>query len=382
MDAFYASVEQRDDPSLKDVPLVVGGAGARGVVAAASYNARQFGVRSAMPMREAHARCADLVVRAPRMAVYKEESRRVFEIFRRYTPLVEGLSLDEAFLDVSQSLALFGSAESIAKDLKHEVLAATDLTISVGVAPNKLVAKIASDLDKPDGLVVVTPDTVIPTLDPLPARVLPGIGPRAGEKLTAARIATLRDLRLASATTLTRLFGKNAESMRRRAAGIDDREVATARREKSISAERTFDKDLTTRAAMESELVRLTEKVAARLRASQKLAGVVTVKLREPDFTTATRQSRLAPATDVTDDILAAARRLLNGWLREHPGAALRLIGVGVSALAAMRQNDLFAAPATATPTRLDATVDEVTARFGAGSLTRASTIERSDKKR
>ncbi|MGB5579674.1 MAG: DNA polymerase IV, partial [Woeseia sp.] len=174
MDAFYASVEQRDDPNLRGKPLVVGGGGNRGVVAAASYEARRFGVRSAMPMREARRRCPDLLQVPVRMAHYKAVSDEVFAVFREFTPLVEGLSLDEAFLDATGSIALFGSAVDIAAAIKQEILARTGLTASVGVAPNKLVAKIASDLDKPNGLVVVTAENMRVTLDPLPVQVIPG----------------------------------------------------------------------------------------------------------------------------------------------------------------------------------------------------------------
>ncbi|MEO1037231.1 MAG: DNA polymerase IV [Pseudomonadota bacterium] len=378
MDAFYASVEQRDFPELKDVALVVGGDGGRGVVAAASYNARRFGIRSAMPMREAHARCADLVVRRPRMAVYQRESARVFDIFRSFTPVVEGLSLDEAFLDVSQSLALFGTAEAIARELKRSVKNATALTISVGVAPNKLVAKIASDLDKPDGLTVVTPATMQATLDPLSARVLPGIGPRTGARLTRQGIATLRDLRLASEPTLSQLFGRHADSIRRRASGIDDRDVVVRRAEKSISAECTFDKDLDARVEIDAELVRLVEKVAARLRRKRLEARKVTVKIREHDFTTVTRQMPLKPPSDVTESILHAAQQLTARWLAENPSARIRLLGVGVGQLVEARQVDLFGASTEHAGSELDATVDRVTERFGAGALTRASAINRS----
>lgn len=381
MDAFFASVEQRDFPELANVNLVVGGDGPRGVVAAASYNARRFGIRSAMPMRAAHARCADLVVRRGRMDVYRRESRRVFEIFRRFTPLIEGLSLDEAFLDVTQSLALFDSVQAIATALKAAVKDERNLTVSVGAAPNKLVAKIASDLDKPDGLVIVPSADIQATLDPLPARVLPGIGPRTGERAANAGLKTLGDIRTAPATRLQQAFGKHAESMRRRASGIDDRDVNVERIEKSISAERTFDVDLVEHGDIDAELTRLAEKTARRLRDSGNQANVVTVKIRQHDFTTVTRQQRLRPATDITDTILEAAVALVHHWLDEHAGARIRLLGIGVSGLTIARQNDLFGAVET-TGSVVDATVDEVTDRFGLGALTRASAIQRPKPKR
>ncbi|HSG64482.1 MAG TPA: DNA polymerase IV, partial [Gammaproteobacteria bacterium] len=198
MDAFYASVEQRDDPSLRGKPLVVGGSGNRSVVAAASYEARKFGIRSAMPMREAYRRCPDLLRVTPRMSHYQSESAKIFAIFREYTPLVEGLSLDEAFLDVTASLALFGDEVHIAREIKARILSQTSLTASVGVAPNKLVAKIASDLHKPDGLSVVTPQNMRAILDPLPARVIPGIGRETLAKLKNVGVETIADLRQAA----------------------------------------------------------------------------------------------------------------------------------------------------------------------------------------
>ena len=196
MDAFYASVEQRDDPTLKGKPVVVGG-NTRGVVAAASYEAREFGVRSAMPMRDALRRCPNLCRVPPRMSHYQSISKEVFSIFREFTPLVEGLSLDEAFLDVTESLQLFGDEVVIAREVKKRIKERTGLTASVGVAPNKLVAKIASDLDKPDGLFVVTSKNMRDVLDPLPVGVIPGIGPETLSRLQRVRIATIADLRLA-----------------------------------------------------------------------------------------------------------------------------------------------------------------------------------------
>ena len=206
MDAFYASVEQRDNPALRGKPLVVGGGNNRGVVAAASYEARTFGVRSAMPMRVAMRRCPELVRVAPRMSWYKDVSAQIFAVFNEFTPLVEGLSLDEAFLDVTDSLALFGSAEKIAAKLKQDIRDRTDLAASVGIGPNKLVAKIASDLDKPDGLVVVTEDNMRATLDPLAVQVIPGIGKQMLARLNALGIYTIADLRCAPDRDLAALI--------------------------------------------------------------------------------------------------------------------------------------------------------------------------------
>ncbi len=377
MDAFYASVEQRDNPELRGKPVVVGGSSNRGVVAAASYESRKFGIRSAMPMAEAMRRCPELVRVPVRMEHYKAASKQVFAIFREYSPLVEGLSLDEAFLDVTASLKLFGSAEAIAVDIKRRIREATRLTASVGVAMNKLVAKIASDLDKPDGLVVITADNVNERLDPLPVSVIPGIGRETLARLHAIGIRTVADLRLGDARRLEPVFGRFTQRVRDRAAGIDDRPVTPERGEKSISAEETYDTDLETQADMERALLKLTERTAARLRKAGLDAGTVQVKIRQQDFTTATRQMALKPPGNGTDAIFAVARELLTEWRAEHPGARVRLLGVGGSKLFSSGQQDLFAASGEAAPDAVDRTVDEIRDRFGSSSVGRARTLDR-----
>lgn len=376
MDAFYASVEQRDDPALRGKPLVVGGGGNRGVVAAASYEARQFGVRSAMPMREARRRCPELLQVPVRMAHYKAVSDQVFAVFREITPLVEGLSLDEAFLDVTGSIALFGAAPDIAAAIKQQIQERTGLTASVGVAPNKLVAKIASDLDKPDGLVVVPPDAVVTILDPLPVQVIPGIGKQTLDKLERHGIRRIADLRGAPSGTLDRLFGRFAGRMRERASGIDERPVVSDRGSKSISAEETFSTDLVDPRQIQRELLRLTERTATRLRAKKLLAGCLQLKVRQADFTTFSRQRSLQPPSDTTATLHLAARELLQVWQREHVGAAIRLLGVGASDLATASQGDLFAADTTAGKTSLDVTVDRIRERFGSVPVGRARTFD------
>ena len=375
MDAFYASVEQRDNPDLRGKPLAVGGTSNRGVVAAASYEAREFGVRSAMPMRDALRRCPDLLRVRPRMAHYKSVSRQVFEIFRNFTPLVEGLSLDEAFLDVTASEALFGAPEEIATAIKARILETTSLTASVGVARNKLVAKIASDLDKPDGLTVVYPEHYRSRLDPLPAAVIPGIGRETLKRLEVAGIRTVQDLREAPDRLLEPVFGRYSRKTRERASGIDDRPVVPSREEKSISAEETFDRDLAERSHMERELLRLTERTATRLRKAGLAAGTVQVKIRQADFKTFTRQRRVQPAVNGTDSMFAVARDLLGTWLTSNPGARVRLLGVGGSDLAPAEQPDLFAT--TDSTSAVDEAVDRIRDRFGVDVLGRARTLDR-----
>jgi DNA polymerase-4 len=264
MDAFYASVEQRDRPELRGQPVIVGGTSNRGVVAAASYEVRKFGVRSAMPIREALRRCPHAICVKPRMSVYREASHQVFAVFHEYTPVVEGLSLDEAFLDVTGSLALKGDAVSIARGIKQKILAGTQLTASVGVAGNKLVAKIGSDLNKPDGLTVVDAGNLRAVLDPLSVRRLPGLGRKLGERVEAAGLVTLGQLRVAPDAVLWPIFGRDTQRVRERAAGIDDRPVMSEWDEKSISAEETFFADLTDHARMQAEILRLADRAGAR----------------------------------------------------------------------------------------------------------------------
>ncbi len=378
MDAFYASVEQRDNPELRGKPLVVGGGSNRGVVAAASYEVRRFGVRSAMPMSEALRRCPELVRVAPRMSHYKEVSSRIFAIFRQFTPLVEGLSLDEAFLDVTASRALHGSGVHIAASIKRQVREQTGLTASVGVAGNKLVAKIASDLDKPDGLVVITADNLRATLDPLPVQVIPGIGRQTLARLHAVAIRTVADLRLAPDHDLDPIFGRFAQRTRERAAGIDNRPVVADREEKSISAEETFSTDLSDRARLDRELLALAETTARRLRKSRLQAGTIQVKIRQSDFQTFTRQKSLQPPTNNTGQIYGIARELLATWLGTNSDARIRLLGVGGSKLSPAGQGDLFDSPGESPQDGVDRALDSIQDRFGAAAVGRARTLNRS----
>jgi len=379
MDAFYASVEEHDRPELKGKPLIVGGTGGRGVVAAASYAVRRFGVHSAMPMSKALQLCPDAVCVHPRMARYQEVSEQVFAIFHEFTPLVESLSLDEAFLDVTASQRLLGDGVTIATAIRRRIRERTQLTASVGVAPNKLIAKIASDLNKPDGLCRVGADNLHAVLDPLPVEKLFGVGKKSLPAVQAAGIRTFGDLRHADAATLWRAFGKQGAAMRDRAAGIDDRPVEPAREEKSISAEETYAVDIRDAAALKSQLMHLADRATTRLRAHDLAAGKVTVKIRRADFSTYTRQRALEPPTQDTAVIARMAQILLGEWLRSQPQAAVRLLGVGCGHLQRLRQADLFAPSAAPHKnSRLDATVDGIRDRFGTALLTRASLLPRS----
>jgi DNA polymerase-4 len=337
-------------------------------------------------------RCPQAIVVTPRMSRYREVSEQVFAVFHEVTPLVEGLSLDEAFLDVTGSIGLFGAPAVIAASIKARVRERTGLAASVGVSHNKLLAKIASDLEKPDGLCTIAPDEVQRILDPLPIRRLSGIGAKTAARLEECALHTFGQLRQAPETVLWPLFGRYTKRIRERASGIDERPVVADWQDKQISAEETFETDLRQRDALRSELARLTDKVGVRLRAKALLAATVTIKVRRRDFTTYTRSRSFRPSTQDTGTVLKIARELLEGWLDEQPRAAVRLLGVGVSTLSPAAQLDLFAAPQAqpgdALPTRpppragarLDPTLDQIRDRFGAAAVTRASALERPAK--
>ncbi|HTV50873.1 MAG TPA: DNA polymerase IV [Steroidobacteraceae bacterium] len=369
MDAFYASVEQHDHPRLKGRPVIVGGTSGRGVVAAASYEVRRYGVHSAMPMRSALQRCPHAVCVTPRMGRYQEVSHQVFSLFRQLTPLVQGLSLDEAFLDVT---AQPQPPETLAAEIKRRIHSSTGLTASVGLAPNKLVAKIASDLGKPDGLTIVAAAQVQAVLDPLSVRRLPGLGRKTGERVEALGLATFGALRSAPDGLLWPVFGRYAGRVRERAAGIDDRPVIPERDEKSISAEDTFAQDIADGSRLQAEVVQLADRACARLRASGLVAGCVGVKIRRQDFATFTRQRSVAPPTRDRRAVAAVASELLQQWLAEHPGTKLRLLGVALSDFGPATQLGLFDG---ARPS-LDAAVDAIHERFGTRALRRATSIK------
>jgi DNA polymerase IV len=374
MDAFYASVEQHDDPTLAGQPVVVGWDGGRGVVAAASYEVRRYGVHSAMPMSRALRLCPHAICVRPRMQRYQEVSAQVFGVFREITPLVQGLSFDEAFLDVSASQEAFGSATDIARLIKQRIRERTGLNASVGVAPNKLVAKIASDLMKPDGLTVVPPERVSEVLAPLSVRRLPGLGRKTGEKVEAAGIRTLGELRSAPDAVLWPLFGRYSPWMRERASGIDERPVLAEVEEKSLSAEDTFAEDIAEPRILQRQLARLAELAASRLRARALMSACIGIKIRRADFVTFTRQRAVAPPTCEARAVAQVAADLLSRWLAGNPGAKLRLLGVVLTELTPASQLGLF--EDSRRSGRLDAAFDEARQRFGGRALRHGNTIE------
>lgn len=333
MDAFYASVEVLDDPSLEGQPVIVGGLGPRGVVATANYPAREFGVHSAMPTARARRLCPQARFIRSRMERYRRASADVFRILGGVTPLVEGLSLDEAFLDVTGSLRLFGGPLEIARRIKQDIHRHTGLTASVGVAHNKFLAKLASDAQKPDGLVWVRPAEVRAFLDPMPVTRLWGIGKQTAPRLRALGILTVGQLRRADETALQPALGNRVQHFQRLARGEDDRPVETSRPDKSISHEVTFDADIVDAAELLAELQRQTEKVARRLRCQELMARTVVVKIRDAGFRTVTRSRSLRACTDNTRTLYRMARALFENWRSSHRTTPIRLLGMGVSGL-------------------------------------------------
>jgi DNA polymerase-4 len=372
LDAFFAAVEQRDRPELRGRPVIVGGdPRARGVVSAASYEARAFGVRSAMPLRTAAALCPDGVFLPVDGAKYRRESRRVMEILGRFTPLLEQVSIDEAFLDVAGSEALFGSPEEIARKIKSAVRSEVGLTASVGVATTKLVAKVASDLRKPDGLVVVAPGGEAAFLAPLPIGRLWGVGEQTRATLAEQGVRTIGQLAELPVDVLVRRLGAHGAALHERALGIDPSPVTPEVAAKSVSHEHTFDVDTSDPEVIERTLLALSEGVASRLRAGHVRASTVAVKVRDSTFRTVTRQRTLPEPTDLADPIYRTALELARPEIR---GRRIRLLGVGAHGLGEPAQLGLFA---TEDPRRRAAVEaqDAIRRKYGSRALTRARLV-------
>jgi DNA polymerase-4 len=370
MDAYFASVEQLDDPSLRGKPVLVGGNGPRGVVAAASYASRDHGCRSAMPKAVAKRLCPQAIVVRGHYDRYREESRKVFAILESFSPLVEPLSIDEAFLDVTDSQKLLGEPESMARGIKNRIREETKLTGSVGVAPNKFLAKLASDMDKPDGLTVIRAEDIDRVLPPLPIGKIWGIGPKTAERLAGIGVKTIGDLRKLNPDVLARRLGTDADHYRRLAFGLDDREVSSDGDAKSIGHEQTFGQDLTDPEAVRAVMLEQSEHVSARLRRHKLFAGGVTVKIRFGDFQTITRAKKLDTPTDTTQPIWHAARELFDAWAQHFK--PVRLIGVTASRLSqGQPQMELFGNADNERQRRVERAVDQITARFGHDAIGR-----------
>ena len=378
MDAFYASVEQRDRPELKGRPVIVGGTPqGRGVVSAASYEARRFGIHSAMPAATAVRLCPHGVFLRPRISHYAEVSRQIHEIFDRFTPLVEPLALDEAFLDVRGSVGLFGSPVEIAWKIKGAIAQELDLVASVGVAPNKFLAKVASDLEKPDGLVVVEKGAEQDFLDPLPVGRLWGVGRVSGRAFEQLGIRTIGQLARMPQETLAFKFGSAGEHLWQLAHGLDDRAVVPEHQAKSISHETTFERNVGDREVLRAWLLDLTDQVSRRVRRHGIRGRTVQLKVRFADFRTITRSQSLPEPTDVTEELWNAACRLFDLRL-PTPLPPVRLLGMGVSGLERSREEQglLFDGEERERQRRLDGVTDRIRERFGADSIGRASSVE------
>lgn len=379
MDAFYASVEERDNPSLVGRPLIVGGTpDGRGVVAAANYAVRKFGVHSAMPTARALQLCPHAVVLRPRMEHYAAVSAKIREIFHRYTPEVEPLSLDEAFLDATGCEQLFGSVETIGRGIKKDIFNELNLVASVGVAPNKFLAKLASDLDKPDGFTVIQKNAIQQVLDPLPVTRIWGVGKATKQSFDQIGVTTIGDLRQLSVDELRKTFGQSGEHFWRLARGIDDRQVVSDRSAKSISHETTFPADIRDRDVLRAWLLELTEQVSRRLRQNNIRGRTVQLKVRYSNFDTITRSKSLAEPTNVTDHLWSVVSELLMSGLPNRP-LIVRLLGMGVSQLQPQDsvQRSLFEQEEDdERSSKLDAVADQIRDRFGSTSLRRASTVQ------
>lgn len=373
MDAFYASVEVKDNPTVTGKPVLVGGAaGQRGVVAACSYESRKFGIHSAMPMSQAVRLCPHAVVLPVRMSRYVEISKQIQAIFINYTPDVEPLSLDEAFLDVTGCISLFGSAEAIGRKIKQDIKNETGLTASVGLASNKFLAKLASDLEKPDGFVIIKAETKQQILDPLPVSKIWGIGTVTNKALERVGIQTIQQLRTAPRYKLSMVFGNQTDDILQLAQGNDNRPVEPYTEAKSISTEETFPSDIREKEVLAAIMLHQIEEVAQRLRSEGLQCRTINLKIRYGDFRTITRSSAMDKPTQTTHLLLREASNLFDQWYKKSAGA-LRLLGFGVSGLSpeGSGQKLLFSDPEEEKQKKIDTVFDKIRGKYGDRSVKR-----------
>jgi DNA polymerase-4 len=376
MDAFYAAVEQRDRPELRGKPILVGGGGKRGVVTTASYEARVFGCRSAMPTGQALRLCPQAIVVPIRMDVYAGVSRQVRTIIDAFTPDVEPISIDEAFIELTHVPTWRERPMEAARAIKRRIREELRLTASVGISGNKFLAKVASDLEKPDGLTVIDPAEAAERLAPMPVGVLWGVGKVAAARLSALGVRTVADLLGAHEPTLVAEFGRDAIAhWKALARGEDDRTVQVEREARSIGKERTFGDDIGAPERLRAILLDEVEQAARTLRDDQLLCGTVSVKLRRPDFRTFTRSRTLATPSDRTDVLWAAARELLDEFLSRE-GGTLRLLGVSLQNLTDHAQAELFGEPERQRSAKIDAVADAIAEKFGRGAIRRAGGMD------
>ena len=379
MDAFYASVEQLDYPDLKGKPVIVGG-GKRGVVSAASYEARAYGVHSAMPIFKARKLCPTAVFQTVRMDRYVEVSHNVMAILHSYAPLVEQVSIDEAFLDISGTERLKGPPLDVAVGIKDSIKKQIGITSSIGMAPNKFLAKIASDLDKPDGLYVIQPNEIKRFLAVLPISKIPGVGNKTVTKLKALGVESVGDVLKIPENLITNKFGKYGHRLLSLAAGVDESSVTPYHQVKSVSTERTFSEDTTDREAVRKWVLKQSEEVGRRLRRKSLKGRTVTLKIKTSDFVVKTRRKTLRRPTDITAEIFEAAAGLLDGYAMAKP---VRLIGVGVSSLdQPLAQLSIWDEGQSDKKkhANMDRAVDTVKDMFGGESIKRGSLLDLKNK--
>lgn len=371
MDAFFASVEQLDNPELRGKPILVGSDRSRGVVTTASYEARPFGCHSAQPMAVAKRLCPHAIVVPTRFHRYREMSNRMFDILESFSPRIQPISIDEAFLDVTGCERALGSPEKIARTIKAQIISTLGITASVGVSFNKFLAKLASDLNKPDGLTIINREDVDRVLPPLSVRKLWGVGPKTAERLEDAAVRTFADVRNLSPERLERLCGSDGERLQNLAFGRDNREVVPDSQAKSIGHEQTFGVDLADREEVRSVLLAQVEQVAMRLRRHQLRANALTLKIRNGTFHTITRSTTLKFPTDATNDLWAAAQDIFDAWASTK-FEPVRLIGASASKLTSEgEQFDLFVDGNREKGRKLDGVLDQINTRFGKTAVRR-----------
>ena len=382
MDAFYASVEQRDNPELKGKPVIIGGKTGRGVVSTASYEARKYGVRSAMPITEAIRKCPEGIYILPNIPKYRAVSAQIMDIFHRYTPDVEAISLDEAFVDVTGSQKLFGTAEFIGREIKRSIYEELQLTASVGLAYNKFLAKIASDLDKPDGFYIVTPDDLEQKIWPLSIRRMMGVGAKTADLLERMGIKTIGQLAQMDRGLLEHILGKAGVQMHELANGIDSRKVESVREAKSFGRETTFPTDIKEKYLLETVLFTLTDDVCHSLRMHGVKGRTVSIKIRYPDFKSITRAVTLEQYTSSFEPIYDIVKQLMDRNYKD--GAPVRLIGVTVSNLKQeneiMEQQDLFTDHKTEKVNALNQVMDQINGKYGGDTVQRARKLTVTEK--
>ena len=384
MDAFYASVEQRDNPELKGKPVIIGGSvESRGVVSTASYEARKYGVHSAMPMAEAHRLCPDGVYLPVDMQKYRLVSHQIMDIFHRFTPEVEAISLDEAFLDVTASQKLFGTAEEIGREIKRLIKTELNLTASVGLAYNKFLAKLASDMDKPDGFYQIGPEELESKVWPLPVRRMMGVGGKTAQLLEEMGVRTIGQLAKMNVGLLEHILGKQGIMMYEVANGVDNRMVEPVRESKSVGRETTFPKDISERYVLETILFTLADDVCHTLRATNLKGRTVSIKIRYPDFQSITRAQTLDGYTSSFEPVFEAVKQLMEHNYKD--GTPVRLIGVTVSGLKKddeiIEQQDLFFdGGAQKKQAALNSVMDKINEKYGGDTVHRARKLTERDK--